>query len=90
MTNSQRTCHVYVLSSTVREYLYVGLTYDLVRRIGEHQRGKETTTRAYIPFEVLLTEAFVSRQAARSREKYLKTGAGKEFLKDLRASHRKE
>ncbi|MCW5900122.1 MAG: GIY-YIG nuclease family protein [Flavobacteriales bacterium] len=82
-------CAVYVLSSLVREYIYVGISTDVARRVEEHQRGKEPTTRPYRPFEVLLVEAKSDRREARQREKYLKSGVGKEFLKDLRASRRK-
>ncbi|PIP65731.1 endonuclease [Candidatus Peregrinibacteria bacterium CG10_big_fil_rev_8_21_14_0_10_49_16] len=72
---------VYVLRSQQHKYFYVGLTNNLVRRVLEHQRGKERTTRFYRPFDVIHTEKFSSRQEARIREKYLKSGSGKEWLK---------
>jgi putative endonuclease len=77
-------CSVYALASLEKEYIYVGLSLDVVRRISEHQRGKEATTRAYRPFEVLLIEVLPNRMEARKREKFLKSGAGKEFLKEIR------
>jgi putative endonuclease len=36
------------------------------------------------PFVLILTEEYPSRIEARKREKYLKSGIGKEFLKRLR------
>jgi putative endonuclease len=72
---------VYVLRSISREYLYVGLTNNLLRRIRQHQAGYERTTRAYRPFELIYSEQFLTRLEARNREKYLKSGSGKEWLR---------
>lgn len=73
--------YVYVLQSTVRNYIYVGLTNNVKRRVSEHQKGKERTTRVYKPFELVHVESFVNRRDARKREKYLKSGSGKEWIK---------
>lgn len=75
---------VYCLSSRVRKYIYVGLTDDLARRVGQHNEGRERTTRPYRPFDLIHIEEFSTRQEARRREVYLKSGAGKEFLRALR------
>jgi putative endonuclease len=83
------TCSVYAISSLVRDYIYVGLSFKPIERVEQHQQGSEVTTRPYRPFEVLLVEEFQDRPTAREREKYLKSGAGKEFLKQIRASQRK-
>jgi putative endonuclease len=73
--------YVYVLDSKVKNYMYVGLTGRLEKRLKEHQDGKNFTTKPYRPFKVLLIEEYPTRADARKREKYLKSGAGKEFLK---------
>ncbi|NWF87891.1 MAG: hypothetical protein HXY50_00350, partial [Ignavibacteriaceae bacterium] len=39
------------------------------------------TTKPYAPFELVHSEIFPTRTEARDREKYLKSGVGKEFLK---------
>ena len=72
---------VYVLRSQKREYWYVGLTANLERRVTEHQDGRERTTKPYRPFDLVHTENFTTRPEARKREKYLKSGSGKEWLK---------
>ncbi|MDA1060898.1 MAG: GIY-YIG nuclease family protein [bacterium] len=72
---------VYVLKSCYRNYLYVGMTSNLERRFKQHNLGMERTTRAYSPFEIVLTEKFETRGQARLREKYLKSGCGKEYIK---------
>ena len=75
--------YVYALKSLIRKYIYVGLTDNIQRRMAEHNGEKEKTTRAYAPFKAILIEKYDSRMAARKREKYLKSGAGKEYLKSL-------
>jgi putative endonuclease len=75
--------YAYALTSNARKYIYVGLTDNPARRISQHQAGHCRTTRAHRPFSVLSVEPFPNRQEARNREKYLKGGCGKEFLKKL-------
>ena len=73
----------YAIKSMSRNYIYVGLTNDLNKRFKQHNSGKETTTKPYAPFELIYTEILLDRTSARKREKYLKSGVGKEFLKNL-------
>ena len=73
--------YVYVLNSLIRKYIYVGLTNNVERRFGQHQKGREKTTAPYRPFEIILTEKYSTRPEARKREKYLKSGVGKEWIK---------
>jgi putative endonuclease len=72
---------VYAIKSIQRNYIYVGLTSDLKRRITQHNTGKERTTRPYRPFELIYIEIFETRSEARNKEIYLKSGCGKELLK---------
>jgi putative endonuclease len=75
--------YVYAIKSKSRNYIYVGLTNDLKRRITEHNNGNNLKTRAYRPFELIYSEICSDRIEARKREKYLKSGVGKEFLKKI-------
>ncbi len=75
--------YVYVIKSQIRNYIYVGLTDNVTRRISQHNEKHNKTTKPYAPFDVLLVEEYHSRPEARIREKYLKSGIGKEFLKSL-------
>jgi len=72
---------VYAITSLNRNYIYIGLTNDHQRRINQHQMGKEKTTAPYRPFAVIFTEQYETRIEARQREKYLKSGIGKEWIK---------
>ncbi len=73
--------YVYAIKSRLKNYLYVGLTSNLERRFNEHTNGQNKTTKPYAPFDIIHIETFDTRIEARAREKYLKSGIGKEFLK---------
>ncbi|MEP0860190.1 MAG: GIY-YIG nuclease family protein [Ignavibacterium sp.] len=75
--------YVYALKSKIRNYIYVGMTSDINDRMRRHNSGYEKTTRSYRPFELIYLEEFKNRQEARIKEKYLKSGVGKEFLKRI-------
>ena len=72
---------VYVLYSKKYDRFYVGFTQDLKRRLKEHNSGKTKSTKAYLPWVVVYTERVKERTQARKREKYLKSGVGREFIK---------
>ena len=59
----------------------MGLTNNIERRFAQHQKGYEKTTAPYRPFDLIFKEIYPSRIEARKREKYLKSGAGKEWIK---------
>jgi putative endonuclease len=75
---------VYAIKSIERNYIYVGMTDNIPRRINEHNNGENRSTIAYHPFELIYSEEHENRIEARKREKYLKSGVGKEFLKSLK------
>ncbi|MDP2651562.1 MAG: GIY-YIG nuclease family protein [bacterium] len=74
---------VYALKNLNQNYIYVGMTQNIERRIAEHNAGACRSTSSHAPFLVIYTELQPSRIAARAREKYLKSGIGKEFLKSI-------
>jgi putative endonuclease len=74
---------VYILKNTNSSFHYVGMTNNLERRLREHDSGYSRTTRRYLPLMLLYTETYSDRVSARRREKYLKSGAGREYIKSL-------
>jgi len=78
--------YVYALKSEDRNYIYVGLTNDVERRIMEHNKGYNKTTKPYRPFVLFYVEEFATRPLARIREKELKTSSGKRFLRSYLAN----
>ena len=75
---------VYSLKSEKDGRIYVGFTENLPRRLKEHNSGKTRSTKGWIPWKVLYTEEVETREEARAREIFLKSGVGKEFLKSLK------
>ncbi|MFA7298841.1 MAG: GIY-YIG nuclease family protein [Candidatus Absconditabacterales bacterium] len=53
------------------------------KRLQQHNQGKTKSTKAYLPFEIIYTEIIDDSKQAREREKYFKTGKGREELKRL-------
>ena len=73
--------YTYVLRSSKDKKLYTGYTNDLRKRFKEHNEGKSFHTKFRGPFELIYYEACHSKEDARSRELYLKSGNGKRYLK---------
>jgi len=73
--------YTYVLQSKKDKRFYTGATDDLRKRFKEHQDGKSTWTKSRGPFELIYYEACLEKHDAFTREKYLKSGRGKRFLK---------
>jgi putative endonuclease len=74
---------VYAILSKVDGRIYVGQTQDIGKRVKEHNNGTTKSTKAYIPWTLFFYERCANREQARKREKYWKSGIGKEKLKLL-------
>jgi len=75
--------YVYLLKSLKNNSLYVGYTGDLRKRFAEHNRGKNFSTKPYCPWQLIHYEAYLDKQDAMRREKYLKTSQGTRLLKRM-------
>jgi len=75
--------YTYVLKSKLDGRLYKGHTHNLENRIKEHNSGKTFSTKTYVPWELVYFEEFLTREEAVSREKYFKSGVGREYLKNI-------
>jgi predicted GIY-YIG superfamily endonuclease/REP element-mobilizing transposase RayT len=71
---------VYVLKCCDSSF-YIGQTDDFHRRLSEHERGEVGWTAARLPIEPIHWETFATREEAVRREKELKTGFGRQWLK---------
>jgi putative endonuclease len=74
---------VYLLRSTKDGTTYVGMAQDVSERLAEHNRGKSKYTRGHMPYELLYQEGPYETLDARKREKYLKSTAGKNYLRKI-------
>ena len=72
---------VYVLLSERDGRQYVGVTERLERRLHEHAVGAVVSTRYRRPLNLLYTEDFADKGDAWKREKFLKSGKGREWLR---------
>lgn len=75
--------YVYILFSENDNGLYIGKTDNLERRICEHKRGKVTSTKKRLPIKLIFYEAFLNREDAGAREKYLKSGFGRQQISQI-------
>lgn len=78
--------YVYVLLSEKDGLFYTGYTANLRRRIDEHAQGKVISTKNRLPIKLIYWEGCLNQQDATRREKYLKSGSGKIYLRN-RLSH---
>jgi putative endonuclease len=73
--------YVYVLQNNKSKW-YIGSTKDLRKRILRHNSGKNKSTKHGIPWKLIYYEACLNKEDARAREKYLKSGMGRRYLKN--------
>ncbi len=73
--------YTYILQSKKDGYIYIGHTDDLKRRFLEHQSGRVESTAPRRPFELIYYEACLERDDAITRERNLKTGFGRQYIK---------
>jgi len=76
--------YVYAILSTQSDWIYVGMTNNLERRLHEHNAGLNQSTKAKKPFTLILSEQCPDRVSARVLEKYYKSAAGKRKIRKLR------
>ena len=72
---------VYILKSLSDKKLYTGFTNNLKNRLNKHNQGKIFSTKSRRPFKLIYYEAYLSEEDAKKREKYLKTGWGRNYIK---------
>jgi len=58
---------------------YVGVTYDLPKRLAAHNAGASTHTSKYRPWHLVTYVGFTDDQRALQFERYLKSGSGNAF-----------
>ena len=75
--------YVYALVSNDSKRIYVGMTKNLENRVKEHNSYKTKSTKHYGPWVLFYSEKLDDRLTAREREKSLKSGYGKEYLKSI-------
>ena len=74
--------YIYLIQSLKDNRWYVGCTNDLRKRFKKHNDGLVRSTKGRGPFKLIYYEACLSKHDSFAREKYLKSGMGKRYLKN--------
>lgn len=74
--------YTYLLKSEKSSTFYTGVTNDLNRRLEQHDKGEVYYTKNRGPYKIVYFEACLNKDDAYRRERYLKTGMGKRYLKN--------
>jgi len=73
---------VYILYSKEHNKYYIGYTSNLIERYKSHNYlATKGFTIKYRPWKVIYVDFFNNKTEAIRREKFLKSGKGREFLK---------
>jgi len=79
----QNNYYIYVLKSSLTDRLYIGQTNNLDRRVDSHNKGLSRFTNKRGPWVLIYSEKFETRSEALKREKFLKSGKGREILNNI-------
>ena len=71
---------VYILKSSKDNKRYIGCTRNILRRLDEHNNGLVKSTRNRRPLELIYNEEFENKADASARERFFKSGKGREYL----------
>ena len=64
---------VYILKSENSDRHYIGCTNNLIKRLSEHNSCKTRSTKAFVPWKIVYSEKFESKEKAFRREKEIKS-----------------
>jgi len=83
LKESKANAYTYILVSHKDHGIYIGSTRNLIDRyFKKHLKGQVRSTKYRLPLELIYFEEYDSYSLAYKREKYLKTGAGRDWLKN--------
>jgi putative endonuclease len=76
--------YVYVLYSKAHHRYYVGSSSDPTKRLLSHNDPRNNGwTKRFRPWTIIYTETFNSKLEALKRERWFKSGVGREFMKSM-------
>lgn len=73
--------YIYTLLSLKDNKFYIGFTTNLKNRLQEHARGGVKSTQNRRPLKLIHYEYFINEEDAMAREVFLKSGFGRNQLK---------
>jgi putative endonuclease len=75
--------YAYVLRNETGRYYYGSTGRSPAVRLTEHNAGRGRWTKARGPWRLVHVEEFPTKTLAQARERFFKSGQGREFLKTL-------
>ncbi len=78
---SKEKFYVYILFSSKDSKFYTGFTTNLKTRLSEHRLGNVPSTKIRRPFKLIHYEYFINKKDAKMREVFLKSGFGRNQIK---------
>ncbi len=76
---------VYVIQSK-EKLIYVGATTDLEKRLFQHNNKLAGWTKRGTNWVIILTEEYSTLHEARKRERWFKTGVGRDYIQTILSS----
>ena len=74
--------YVYLLENQNDFGWYIGYTADIKKRVEDHNSGKGSrTTKLGTNWKLIYYEAYINKKDAEGRERFLKSGSGRKYLK---------
>jgi len=73
--------NVYLLEDEYDKSWYIGFSTNLEKRIEYHRTKRVISTRNKKKLNVIYCECYLNKKDALGREKFLKSGSGKKFLR---------
>ena len=75
--------HVYILQSSKNGRYYIGCTKNIERRISEHKKGYEQSTKGMLPVELVFQKEFETLSDARKVESKLKKLKRRDYIEKI-------
>ncbi|OGK24128.1 hypothetical protein A3C25_05425 [Candidatus Roizmanbacteria bacterium RIFCSPHIGHO2_02_FULL_38_11] len=75
--------YVYILYSLKDQGLYIGFSPNLKERLIKHTKGQVISTKLRRPLKLIHYEYFIDKTDAKAREEFLKSGHGRDQLKQI-------
>lgn len=80
--------YTYLLENKNDKSWYIGYTSNLKKRISDHISGNGAeTTKKKTGWNLIYYEAYLSKKDAEGRERFLKSGSGRKYLKKQLANY---
>ena len=75
--------YIYAIVSLIDNRIYVGMSQNVEQRIREHNAGKVSSTKHFVPWVNFFTQFAGNATEAGKLEKYYKSAAGKRRLRKI-------